>query len=224
MLMNHRGLMTLSEGQRGGVKGLVSNFVLSGRRCGRRRVGWVITLLRPSSQDVERYVAERMDVEPTARPALVPPAGFRVEGFTKVIGTDLVDFRLASEGLEAWAAHWGSGVDVFPADADLAIGSTVGIRTRQLGLWVVAACRVESAVDEATRRGFVYSTLPGHPACGYESFVVRFDSGEVVFDIEAVSKPGLALVKFATPLTRRLQRHATEAYLDALHRYVLARR
>ena len=184
----------------------------------------MIRLLRPSSHKVECYIAARTNVEPTARPAPVPPAGFRSVRFSKVIGTDLADFRLASEGLESWAAHRGSGVDVFPAEAKLVTGSTVGIRTRQLGLWVVAACRVESEVDEANRRGFVYSTLPDHPACGYESFVVRFDSGEVVFEIEAVSKPGVALVRVASPLTRELQRRASAAYLDALHHYVLARR
>ena len=205
---------------------VVVRFGLSalGHRHDRPRVGLVITLLQPTSFDVECYVAARTDAEPTARPAPVPPAGFRAERFTRVIGTDRADFRLASEGLESWVAHRGSGVDVFPAEAELVAGSTVGIRTRQLGLWVVAACRVESVIDESNRRGFVYSTLPNHPECGYESFVVRFDSSEVIFEIEAVSKPGVALVRVATPLTRKLQRRASEAYLDALHRYVLARR
>ena len=83
-----------------------------------------------------------------------------------MIGTDPADFRIASEGLEVWAAHRGSGVEVFPVGAKLLAGSTVGIRTRQLGLWVVAACRVETVVDEPNRRGFVYSTLPDHPECG----------------------------------------------------------
>ena len=184
----------------------------------------MITPLRPSSHEVESYVAARTDADPTARPTPVPPGGFRAERFTKMIGTDPADFRIASEGLEVWAAHRGSGVEVFPAGAKLLAGSTVGIRTRQLGLWVVAACRVESVVDEPNRRGFVYSTLPDHPECGYESFIVRFDSGEVVFEIEAVSKPGVALVRVVAPLTRDLQRRATKAYLDALHRYVLARR
>ena len=184
----------------------------------------MISLLQPTSYDVEGYVAERKDAEPTARPAPAPPPGFRTERFTRVIGTDLADFRLASEGLESWTAHRGSGVDVFPAEAELVAGSTVGIRTRQLGLWVVAACRVESVIDEPNRRGFVYSTLPGHPECGYESFIVGFDGDEVIFEIEAVSKPGIALVKVAAPLTRKLQQRASEAYLDALHRYILARR
>jgi uncharacterized protein (UPF0548 family) len=111
---------------------------------------------------------------------------------------------------------------VFPADAALTAGTTVGIRTRQLGLWVVAACRVESVIDEPTRRGFVYSTLPDHPECGYESFVVDLDGDDVVFAIEAVSKPGIVLVRAVAPLARELQRRASEAYLDALRAHVQA--
>ena len=112
-------------------------------------VGLVITLRQPTSFDVECYVAARTDTDPTERPAPVPPAGFRAERFTRVIGTDRADFHLASEGLESWVAHRGSGVDVFPAEAELVAGSTVGFRSRQLGLWVVAACLVESVIDES---------------------------------------------------------------------------
>ncbi len=112
------------------------------------------------------------------------------------------------------------GVEVFPADATLAAGATIAILTRQLGLWVLAACRIESVIDEPTRFGFVYATLPDHPECGYESFVASIDGDEVTFTIDAVSRPGIPLVRLGAPLTRVLQRRATNAYLAALGRYV----
>ena len=58
--------------------------------------------------------------------------------------------------------------------------------------------------------------LPDHPADGYESFIVRIDDNSVVFEIEAVSRPGILLVRLATPVTRQIQKRATHAYLAAL--------
>lgn len=112
---------------------------------------------------------------------------------------------------------------MFPVDAPLEPGSTVAIVTRQLGLWVLAACRVESVTDEPSSFGFVYSTLPDHPERGYESFMVRhLGDGEVIFDIEAVSRPGIPLVRIGAPVTRMVQRRASHAYLAALRSYVLS--
>jgi uncharacterized protein (UPF0548 family) len=102
-------------------------------------------------------------------------------------------------------------------------GSVVGLVTRQMGLWLLFACRVESVIDEPERHGFVYATLPGHPECGYESFVVAMNGDDVVFEIEAVSRPGIALVRLAAPVTRGIQERATRAYLDALTTWVADR-
>ncbi|MEO6627401.1 MAG: DUF1990 family protein, partial [Aquihabitans sp.] len=82
------------------------------------------------------------------------------------------------------------------------------------------ACRVGTVIDEATRFGFVYATLPDHPAAGYESFVVSNVEGEINFQIDAVSRPGAALLRLGAPVTRVLQRRATAAYLTALHAWV----
>lgn len=35
-----------------------------------------------------------------------------------------------------------------------------------------APCRVVYTVTESRRRGFAYGTLPGHPECGEEAFVI----------------------------------------------------
>jgi uncharacterized protein (UPF0548 family) len=94
--------------------------------------------------------------------------------------------------------------------------------TRQLGLWVLAACRVTSVTDEADVFGFTYATLPNHPECGFESFTVRLAPDEVRFDIEATSKAGILLVRLGAPVTHNLQKRATDAYLDALARWTAA--
>ncbi|MEO6627880.1 MAG: DUF1990 family protein, partial [Aquihabitans sp.] len=97
----------------------------------------------------------------------------------RTLGSGPEDFARARQGIEQWAAHRGSGGDIFPPEAVVAPGAIVAILTRQLGLWVLSACRVGTVIDEATRFGFVYATLPDHPAAGYESFVVSNVEGEI---------------------------------------------
>lgn len=107
---------------------------------------------------------------------------------------------------------------------ELVVDQTVAIVTRQLGLWVLAACRVMSVIDEPSKFGFVYATLPDHPEEGYESFVVHETGGSVIFRIEAVSRPGVPLVRVGAPVTRILQRRASDAYLEALATWIAQHR
>lgn len=180
----------------------------------------MISLWRPAPADIERHRTERLDVAPTCEPSPDPPAGFHHDRTTRVVGHGPAQFDRARCGIQQWAAHRGAGVEVFPSDAPVASGSVVGLVTRQVGLWLLFSCRVDSVIDEADRFGFVYATLPGHPECGYESFVVALIGDDVVFEIDAVSRPGIALVRVAAPITRVIQRRATEAYLDALATWI----
>ncbi|MGH9232497.1 MAG: DUF1990 family protein [Acidimicrobiales bacterium] len=182
----------------------------------------MIAVRRPSALDIEQYRSERIDAAPTCVPAAQPPRGFRHESFSSVVGQGVRSLDRARLGLEQWAAHRGSGVEVFPCDVEVAPGSTVALVIRQLGLWILAACRVETLVDDPSRFGFVYATLPDHPECGYESFVVRLDGDDVVFEIDAVSRPGVALARLGGPVTRLLQRNAGNAYLGAMETWVRA--
>ena len=81
-------------------------------------------------------------------------------------------------------------------------------------------CRVISVVDEDDRRGFTYGTLPGHPECGEERFVVERDSatGVVTATITAFSKPGGWRTRLLGPVGRIVQARMTQRYLDALAR------
>lgn len=107
---------------------------------------------------------------------------------------------------------------MFPDDVVVVEGETVAIVTRQLGLWVLASCRIETVVDEPTGFGFTYATLPDHPECGYESFVVLQEEGTVRFHIEPL-QARYPLVRLGAPVTRLLQQRATNAYLDALEQW-----
>ncbi len=108
---------------------------------------------------------------------------------------------------------------MFPGGAPVQTGQTVALVTRQLGLWVLAACRIVAVVDEPMTYGFTYATLLDHPECGYESFTVQNEDGAVTFHVEAVSRPATAITRFGAPIGRELQRRAKNGYLSALGRW-----
>jgi uncharacterized protein (UPF0548 family) len=77
-------------------------------------------------------------------------------------------------------------------------------------------CRVVDVVDEPDRRGFVYGTLPGHPECGEESFVLeRRPDGAIAFTVAAFSRPATLLARIGGPAARGMQRFMTGRYLAA---------
>ncbi|MEM9653145.1 MAG: DUF1990 domain-containing protein [Actinomycetota bacterium] len=177
---------------------------------------------RPSAEQIETYRVERLEVSPS-HPSTAPAAeGYREDVFSRSVGHGQTDFEAAREGLRRWVGHRHAGFEVSPADAALEAGSTVALLTRQLGIWVLAACRVEQVIDEPDRFGFIYATLPGHPVRGHETFVLRSTKTGVWFDIVAVSKPDSTLVRVSKPVGIFLQRRITERYLDGIAEYVAA--
>lgn len=186
----------------------------------------MIALRRPSDAEVQGYLRTRSVLEPTSGPFdLAPdgstPSGFHRFGIERVVGSGAGDLASARDGLREWAAHRGSGVAVTP-DHPPEPGLDVTVLTRQVGVWVLAACRVTEVVDEPARYGFTYATLPDHPESGEESFTVTMDGsdGAVAFRVDAVSRPGTVLVRLGGPIPRLLQRRAADAYVTALQRRV----
>ena len=179
----------------------------------------MLSLRRPDDAAIAAYRRSRLGMAVTSMVAEEPPPGFRQEHSSRAVGTGPDAFERGRAGVEQWVAHRGSGVEVFPAEVGIAAGETVVIVTRQAGVWVMAACRIEQVINEPGAFGFVYATLPGHPERGYESFIVAQEDGEVRFHIDAVSKPGTLLVRLGGPVTRWLQRRATTGYLDAIEKW-----
>ncbi|UDY35269.1 DUF1990 domain-containing protein [Dermatobacter hominis] len=184
----------------------------------------MISLRRPGTARIERYLAERAAVAPSAPPSDhrrgAVPAGFRRLRAERTIGVGDATFERARAGLRAWAAHRGAGVEVVPADVEPAVGCDVAIVTRQAGGWVLASCRVVDVVDRPDRWGFTYATLPGHPVSGWESFTVASSEDGVRFEVDAVSRPADLLLRLGGPVPAYLQRRMAVRYLDALEAWV----
>jgi uncharacterized protein (UPF0548 family) len=112
-----------------------------------------------------------------------------------------------------------TGEPVYAPDGTilLAPGDTVMLGIRFGPVRVHAPARVVYVVDEPTRRGFAYGTLPGHPEDGEESFVVeRADDGSVWIVIRAFSRPSRWYWWLVAPVLRLTQEFYTRRYLRAL--------
>lgn len=151
----------------------------------------------------------------------VRPQGFHHDRYETSLGHGSQTFQRAVNGLKTWEAHHVPGVRVFPKQQDIEIGATVVVTLGTPLLALVAPCRIVSVVDDPTRRGFAYGTLPGHPEQGEEAFVVSISpDGVVRFEIVAFSRPGDPLVRLSGPIGRGIQKSSTNGYLRSLRRYV----
>lgn len=157
-------------------------------------------------------------LEPTVDPALrpdAPPPGFASVRRSRLLPPG-ADLDTAADRLLHWRLQRGAGRSADPSSERIEEGTVVDLRIGVGPLALTAPCRVVEVVDEPQRRGFVYVTLPGHPECGVESFVLTAEGGRVRLTIAAFSRPATLLTRVAGPLGRLGQALVTTAYLRAL--------
>jgi uncharacterized protein (UPF0548 family) len=137
------------------------------------------------------------------------------------VGHGRAAFHAACDGLRVWAAHVGAGVAITPPTEPVTEGATVIASTHVPPFHVLIPCRVVYVVDDEDQFGFAYATLPGHPECGEERFVVRIASeGSVVFTVSAHSRHAELLARLGAPVSRFVQRRTNNAYVEALASFV----
>jgi uncharacterized protein (UPF0548 family) len=180
----------------------------------------------PSPTRLESVLATAVDQTPTypelgATQHDVMPAGYRHDDLRVELGRgDEVTAR-ARLGIETWRAHTGAGLAVYPTGAPVEVGGTVLVVATVGPLRVVAPCRIIAVVDEPSRFGFAYGTLPGHPEQGEEAFVCEQSAdGTVIFRVRAFSRPRDPLARLGAPVSRWVQTRATRSYLKALQQFV----
>jgi uncharacterized protein (UPF0548 family) len=86
------------------------------------------------------------------------------------------------------------------------------------GFGVHAPCLVVAVVAEPDRVGWAYGTLPGHPECGEEAFLLTLlPNDDVLFEVRACSRAGVWWrSRVLGPAGRAAQRWVTNRYLRAL--------
>ncbi|MFI6053469.1 DUF1990 family protein [Streptomyces violascens] len=160
------------------------------------------------------------EVGATAGPVL--PGGYRTFRRRIPVGYGQDTFERAGAHVLAWGAQRGAGFGVYP-EGPAVPGVTALVVLRLPGLpglpfpRLIIPCRVVWTVRAAERIGFAYGTLPGHPECGEESFVVgRELDGLVWFEVTAFARPARWYSRLGGPLTRLLQDLATRRYLGSV--------
>lgn len=145
------------------------------------------------------------------------PVGYQHLRASRDVGSGRELFEQCAETVMTWGIQRGAGLTVTPGGrVRVGAENRIGLRLGPLRTW--APCRVVYVVDEPDRKGFAYGTLPGHPECGEESFIVSLDEGGTVrFDVTAFSQPARWFARSGGPVTGFIQRRVTWRYLDAVH-------
>ncbi|MHA7248944.1 DUF1990 family protein [Arthrobacter tecti] len=147
-----------------------------------------------------------------------PPSdsAYRRTEATVVVGHGDQAWQRAAEDVLLWRVKTRSG---FTVDSDVPVhpGQRLIVTARVLGLTVREPIEVASVIQEHDRSGFSYRTLPGHPVCGEEAFIVHRRGDEVLLTVRSLTRasaqqPWRALF----PLLLTAQRMVRWRYLRAL--------
>lgn len=145
------------------------------------------------------------------------PPGYVLDNYRLRLGDGGDVFDQAIDAMRAWRMLYLGWVEPCWPDAPIKEGALVGTIARVLGLWAVNVCRVVSVVEEESRFGLAYGTLPGHVEQGEERFLVeRLADGSVWFEVQAASRPGQWLTRLGYPMVRRMQRRFGRDSLRAM--------
>jgi uncharacterized protein (UPF0548 family) len=185
----------------------------------------MFVIRRPSLENIDRFLRESEDLPLSYGQAGILTGGNAsgVHEFTSVIGHGEADFARAQAALMAWQ-HFDIGwVQTFPRRAPIAAGTIVAVLIRHIGFWSLNGCRVLSAtgaVEGSSRCGFAYGTLTNHSESGEELFEVFLhpETNQVIYRIQAVSRPQATLALIGSPIVRRLQQRFRDDSAAALRR------
>jgi uncharacterized protein (UPF0548 family) len=149
--------------------------------------------------------------------------GFKTDTYSVHVGRGQAVFQAAKRMLEGWQIHQARGLQLCTDGHNLETQQTVVLVARVLFVNVMCACRVTYIINEARAFGFAYGTLPAHPECGEERFLVEWlENDEVRFSLFSFSKPSSLLFWLAYPVGRLLQRVYSHRYLQAMQKGVVA--
>jgi uncharacterized protein (UPF0548 family) len=144
--------------------------------------------------------------EPLDRTALLP-WGFAHDFRRSRIGHGANVFARARLAFERWAMFDLGWVRVANPQARITTGQIVAVEAQTLGLWTLNLSRILDEVDEPGRFGFLYATTEMHVEQGEERFLIQIEpmTGEVFYELEAVSRPQTTLAWLGLPVTRSFQ-------------------
>jgi len=148
------------------------------------------------------------------------PPRYKVDRNRILIGHGLDEFKAAKAAIDYWKMFDLDWIELFPKRPSVQLGNAVAVVVRHLGFWSVNISRIVYLIDEESRYGFAYGTLPSHSEEGEERFFVEHDktTDEVWYDLYAFSKPRHPLARIGYPISRHLQKRFARESLAAMKR------
>ncbi|MDI1241363.1 MAG: DUF1990 domain-containing protein [bacterium] len=153
---------------------------------------------------------------------LTAASGYNVDHNELKIGDCEKDFGRAKQAIRDWRMFDFPWVELCWPSILIEEDQNVGILIRHFGFYSLNAARIVYTIDEADWFGFAYGTLADHGESGEERFSVRFDreTGHVIYDLLAFSRPNHLLAHLGYPFTRMLQKQFAEDSKEAMFRAV----
>lgn len=145
------------------------------------------------------------------------PDGYHHLSIAAEIGSGQAVFDLAASALLHWDMHRKAGLRVYASGPSAEPGVVVAQVVGRGPVVQVSPCRVVYTVDEPSRRGFAYGTLPGHPESGEEAFAVELGpDGKVRLRLRSFSRPASLMMRAAGPVGAAIQRFFVVRYVHAM--------
>ena len=145
----------------------------------------------------------------------------RVESPAEVLENSYTPVTFDDNGQPVQPASTTSGEQVY-ADTGAQLVSPGETAILLLGwgpLSLRAPVRIVYLIDEPTRRGFAYGTLPGHPESGEAAFIVeQREDDSVWLTLRTISRPAHPALWIVYPVLRLMQAIITSRYEHALTR------
>src|SRR3989442_5789084 len=114
--------------------------------CGRILEGLVFLRHRPSADEMRRHLERQarlpFSYAPIGGTRGDPPRGYTVDHNRAVLGTGAGTLRRAASAIRRWEMFHLGWVEVFPPDAPVRPGTTVGVPVHLPGLWSLNFCRI----------------------------------------------------------------------------------
>lgn len=146
------------------------------------------------------------------------PDGYRHLRREALLDAPLAD---AADLLFTWGLHERCGLHPRASAPRAAPGVKVTLRFAR---YVSIPCQVTWADQTATRAGFGYGSLPGHPERGEAAFLLEaVGEGRTRFILRSFSAPGTTLTRAAAPIARLLQARATDRFASVMREAFAAR-
>ena len=139
------------------------------------------------------------------------PAGYNVDHNRVELGKGPEVFTAAIQAIKEWKMFNIGWCEVFPPRAAITRDTNVAILAHHLGFYSLNASRIVYLIDEEQpirRFGFAYGTLEDHSEQGEERFSVEMDpnTGHVIYDLLAFSRPRHPLARIGYPFSRMFQK------------------